>query len=199
FYTIDRLFNAIRNGKKLSFTLQTVVPADMPRGYETVSRRRGKVYTVSPAGLCWDDENYYLVAYEDDAKKLKHYRVDRMTDVKVLEDKIIMPAEYCNIDMVLYQRMMFDMFGGDEETVVIEFDRELISVVVDRFGDVVIRKTPGGRYSTAVKVFVSPPFMSWVFMFGKQMKIVSPPEAVQRYCRRLREAEEGYDFSSEQC
>ena len=40
---------------------------------------------VSPWALTWDDENYYLVAYDDKAGTIKHYRVDKMLHMSVLE------------------------------------------------------------------------------------------------------------------
>ncbi len=41
-------------------------------------RHNGAWYHISPWGLSWDDENYYLVGYDSDAEKIKHYRVDKM-------------------------------------------------------------------------------------------------------------------------
>ncbi len=40
-------------------------------------RRNGKTYVVSPLALIWDDENYYLAAYDAEADCIKHYRVDK--------------------------------------------------------------------------------------------------------------------------
>ena len=33
----------------------------------------------------WSDENYYLVAYDEDADKIKHFRVDKMKDIELTE------------------------------------------------------------------------------------------------------------------
>ena len=41
---------------------------------------------VSPWALTWDDENYYLVAYDAGAEKIKHYRVDKMQEIRVTEE-----------------------------------------------------------------------------------------------------------------
>ena len=40
---------------------------------------------VSPWALTWDDENYYLVAYDAAAGIIKHYRVDKMQNTEILE------------------------------------------------------------------------------------------------------------------
>ena len=37
--------------------------------------------------LTWDDENYYLVGYDAQAEKIKHYRVDKMRKLSTMEDR----------------------------------------------------------------------------------------------------------------
>ncbi|WP_243143525.1 WYL domain-containing protein [Pseudobutyrivibrio xylanivorans] len=41
-------------------------------------KKEGKKYRGSPWALTWADENYYLVAYDSEDGKVKHYRVDKM-------------------------------------------------------------------------------------------------------------------------
>ena len=48
-----------------------------------VQRRGARSNVISPWGLSWDDENYYLVGYDSDADMIKHYRVDKMLRIKV--------------------------------------------------------------------------------------------------------------------
>lgn len=50
---------------------------------EAELKRDGKRYEVSPWGLSWDDEYYYLIGYDSDAGIIKHYRVDKMLSIKV--------------------------------------------------------------------------------------------------------------------
>ena len=45
----------------------------------------GQAVSVSPYDLVWDNEYYYLVAYDGADRKIKHYRIDRMERIKVLE------------------------------------------------------------------------------------------------------------------
>ena len=35
--------------------------------------------------LMWDNENYYLLAWDAEAQLRKHYRVDKMTDISALD------------------------------------------------------------------------------------------------------------------
>lgn len=48
-------------------------------------KKDGAFYVVSPWALTWDDENYYLVAYDAADGIIKHYRVDKMQNTEILE------------------------------------------------------------------------------------------------------------------
>ena len=50
-------------------------------------RKDGDYYKVSPWLLTWEDEKYYLMAYDDEAGILKHYRVDKMLHIQMSEEK----------------------------------------------------------------------------------------------------------------
>ena len=44
-------------------------------------------YVVSPFAMTWDDENYYMVAYDSEAGIIKHYRVDKMEKISTLDEE----------------------------------------------------------------------------------------------------------------
>ena len=71
YYTIDKLHTAIANHRSVSFKY-----FEYNVKKERVFRREGKRYDVSPAGLIWDNENYYLAGYDHRSKEMRHYRVD---------------------------------------------------------------------------------------------------------------------------
>lgn len=196
FYTIDSVCEAESTDRQLSFRLQTVVPSDDSRGYRTELRRAGAEYIVSPLGLIWDNENYYLVAYEERDGIHKHYRIDRMIDVKVIDMPRKLPEKYVDFDLTKYARSTFGMFGGTETKVTLEFSDDLISVVVDRFGDVVVRRAGEGIYSTTVSVNVGESFYSWVFMFGGKLRIVSPNAAVRGFRSQLESCESARQYTA---
>ena len=50
-------------------------------------RKEGAFYQVSTWALAWADENYYLVAYDYEAGKVKHYRVDKMLKINLTDVK----------------------------------------------------------------------------------------------------------------
>lgn len=75
---VDAIHNAISENKKIKFQYyQWNVKKEMEL------RHDGAWYHISPWGLSWDDENYYLVGYDSDAEQIKHYRVDKMLHIKL--------------------------------------------------------------------------------------------------------------------
>ena len=80
YYNIDKLHTAIGEGKQIRFQyFQWTVEK------KEALRRDGGWYCVSPWHLRWDDENYYLIAYDAEADRVKHYRVDKMKRITLLE------------------------------------------------------------------------------------------------------------------
>ncbi|MBQ1888460.1 MAG: WYL domain-containing protein, partial [Firmicutes bacterium] len=77
YYNIDKLHEAIGADSRIRFKYyQWNVEKQMEL------RRDGAWYEVSPWGLIWDDENYYLVGYDAEEGKIKHYRVDKMLHIE---------------------------------------------------------------------------------------------------------------------
>lgn len=37
--------------------------------------------------LVWDDENYYMIGFDDKTKEIKHYRVDKMLHTEEINQK----------------------------------------------------------------------------------------------------------------
>ena len=91
-------------------------------------------------------------------------------------------------------RQLFGMYSGNEETVKLSFDKSLIDVVIDKFGESV-ELTPQsvGSVETEVDVQVSPQFNAWVNSFGNKMKVISPKKVVDKIKSALQSALEQYE------
>ncbi len=181
YYIVDDIHNAITNNKRINFEyLQWNIDKEM------VPRKEG-LYEVSPWALTWNDENYYLIAYDAEAGKIKHYRVDKMRKLNILDEKREGREHFEAFDMAAYSKMNFGMFGGNETRVKISFKNEMVGVILDRFGkDISIRDTGDNGWSeTNVEVAVSDQFFGWIFALGGDVKIKGPDEVVDRYKNEL--------------
>ncbi|MBO4767869.1 MAG: WYL domain-containing protein [Lachnospiraceae bacterium] len=61
----------------------------MPPIFNNASCESARLTGEFPWALTWSDENYYLIAYDEEANCLKHFRVDKMKSVCILQDKRI--------------------------------------------------------------------------------------------------------------
>lgn len=170
YYNIDELHAAISAGRQISF-LYFDWTVDKKRHY----RHDGQRYQVSPYTLVWNDEYYYLVAYDAATDIMRNYRVDRMQDICTEEEKREGAQLFEKHDAAFYSRRVFDMYGGREENVTLRFSARLAGSAMDRFGsDVYLKNTGDGNFDITVKVVTSPRFYGWLFGFGPDAAIVGP-------------------------
>ncbi len=188
FYAVDCIHRAIAGNKSISFHyLEFTVSSQWQL------RRGGKRYEVSPWFLTWNQENYYLIAFDEERQEVRHYRVDRMKDLEINERDRQGREHFKNFDIAAYSKVAFNMYGGEEKRLKLVFVNALANVVVDRFGkDVTIRKEDEEHFSVSVNVAVSPQFYGWLAGFGAKAKIVSPKEAAESYREFLKGILESY-------
>ena len=92
-------------------------------------------------------------------------------------------------DLASYVRSIFDMHSGSSRLVTLELDGKLLNVARDRFGDRAhYRAGENGAVIVSAQVDVSPTFLGWVLTFGKDAKILEPPEAREALRDLAREA-----------
>lgn len=172
FYNVDQIHSAINQNRKITFQYWNW---NVDKKMEL--RKDGAKYKVSPWGLSWDDENYYLVAYDDTDKKIKHYRVDKMLHIDTVDEKREGKADFRNPDMADYARKTFGMFGGEERTVTIECENRFAGVMIDRFGkNVTLIKRDTEHFAVITKVAVSPQFIGWIVGLGDGVKVTEPED-----------------------
>ena len=157
-------------------------------------RKEGSWYVVSPWGLMWDDENYYLVAFDAAESKIKHYRVDKMLKISILGERRQGRAEFQAFDLPRYTRSLFGMYGGEETKVTMEAKNEMVGVLIDRFGkDTMLIPDGEEHFVFTVPVAVSPMFLSWVIGFGANAKILFPQSVAEKNKKLCLEALNQYD------
>ena len=81
YMNVDLLHNAINERKKVTFRY-----FDYDIGLNKIYRYDGFPYSVSPYGLAWVDEKYYMIGFYDRRDAVCHFRVDKMDRLKIAED-----------------------------------------------------------------------------------------------------------------
>lgn len=170
YYAVDAISDAITQNRQITYKY-----FEFNIEKERVYRHDGQLYKVSPFALVWDNENYYMIAWDSAAQKMKHYRVDKMYGVNMTDEKREGTEAFEKTDMSAYTKSVFGMFGGQEEKVKIRFANRLAGVVIDRFGkDTTIIKDGDEHFTVNVDVVISDQFLAWIFAFGTQVEIISP-------------------------
>ena len=174
YYNVDKIHSAIASNVQITFQY-----FNWDVNKKQVLRKDGALYQVSPWALSWDDENYYMVAYDSEEEKIKHFRVDKMLHIDLTVDRREGSQKFKAFDMGAYAKKMFGMFAGEEEMVKILCKNELAGVMIDRFGkEVTMVKVDEEHFYVNVKVAVSGQFLSWVMALGDGAKIIGPERVV---------------------
>ncbi len=188
YYNVDEIHKAIQENKQIQFKY-----FDYNLDKQIEYRRNGELYKVSPYALTWADDNYYLVAYHERYDDISNFRVDRMNNIEVIEKKRVQMIDQNDFNIADYSKKIFNMFSGETEEVELQFDNSLINVVIDRFGkDVVIHKNSNGTFRIIVDVVPSDTFLGWLFMFGDNVKILSPVRVIDKFKEMLKKVSNCY-------
>lgn len=179
YYTVDAIHNAISENKKIRFQyFQWNVKKEMEL------RRNGAFYHISPWGLSWDDENYYLVGYDSEAGEIRHYRVDKMLHLQMTDEERDGKEYFRKLDMADYSKKSFGMFGGKEQKVKLLVENSLAGVIIDRFGkSVMMIPADEMHFTVNVSVMVSSQFLGWIFSLGEQVRILGPDNVTEQMRR----------------
>ena len=190
FYNVDNIHQAIASNVQISFQY-----FNWDVNKKQVLRKDGALYQVSPWALSWDDENYYLIAFDSAEDKIKHFRVDKMLRIELLSDRREGKLSFQRFDMGAYAKKMFGMFSGEEETVKILCRNELAGVMIDRFGkDVMLVKVDAEHFYVNVKVAGSRQFLGWVIALGDGAKIIGPESVVLEVKKEIERLVMQYDL-----
>lgn len=177
YYNVDHLHNALSKNRKITFQY-----AEWNTGKKLQLRRNGELYKVSPWALTWEDENYYLVAFEEKSNALRHYRVDKMKNIQMTEEVRQGKELFEKFDLALFAKKTFGMYGGTDVEVVLKCKNTLAGVILDRFGtDVMMIPVDEDHFKVKLLISVSPQFFGWITGIGKDMKILGPENVKAEY------------------
>ena len=176
YYNVDMLHEAINADRQIRFQY---FQWNVSRKQEL--RRNGEWYRISPWCLMWDDENYYLVAYDARDQKIKHYRVDKIIRLSITEDPREGKQEFREFDAARYTRSLFGMYGGEPITVTLEGRNHMVGALIDRFGkDIAITPLDDTHFTARVEVVASSHFLGWIVSLGEGIRITGPEEVVDQ-------------------
>ena len=174
---IETIYDAISANRQISFRYY-----QWTLSRELKPKRGGERYRISPGKLLWNNDNYYLMGLDESSGIVKHYRVDKMMDVAVEEEKRSGESVFRDFDMGRFSAETFGMFDGKETILKIRFSNELVGVVLDRFGKkAVLQRSDDTHFFLQTHIRVSGQFFGWLTGLGPGAEIVSPEKGRKEY------------------
>ena len=141
FYTIEILDEAISAGKKVSFSY-----LDYGTDKQQYRRRRPdgslREYVVSPYQMAAKEGKYYLICNHDRYDNVSNYRVERIADIRLLDEPVkpfatLEGSDGKRLDLSKYMAEHIYMYAGGNTHVKFRIVREMIGDVLDIFGPTV--------------------------------------------------------------
>lgn len=165
---------------------------DLDENRKPVFRKAGRRYFTDPAALVYNEGYYYLVVYSEKYDSLATYRVDRMTEIRLLEEPVSEKALLIRAGVKERLQQTFRMYGGEPCRVKLRFPQGLLGPVYDKFGESVkVKRLGEDEFEAECEVQLSPTFYGWVFQFAGDMRILGSVRAMHGYEKALRRALEG--------
>lgn len=194
YYSVSEIAQAIINKRKVGFYY-----FDYNIKHQRQYRMRTSVpgerrwYVVNPVATVFKDDKYYLFCYNDYHGTVVQYRVDKMDEVRMLDDPITPSKERADFDLSKHQRSLMSMFGGETERVTFVGSASVLDAIYDKFGDgIKIREAGDNQIEFSVEVQISNPFLAWVCGFGESLKVVAPQSVVDRIKEHIQQVSRNY-------
>lgn len=193
YYIIDELSRAVSLEQKVRVHYQKriIEAGEKPKNED-------HIYTVSPYALIWSEDHYYLVCNNNKYDNLMHLRIDRITDVRVLEEAARPLCEVSSynehFDAADYASKTFNMFSGTAESVKLRCNNALWEIVRDRFGEgVKIVERTDETFTILTEAAISSGLTAWLMQYCNEMVVVEPDSLREQVLNRAREAVAAYE------
>ena len=188
FYNIEIIDAAIEQGKQIAFCYNKY-GADK-KLHKTSDQR------ATPYQMILRNQRYYLIACNEKWKNLGHYRLDRITDIRLTDEPATplrsLSGHESGIDYKEYATSLPYMFTDKPERVEFLADPGIIDQIVDWFGDNARIEQSGDKLKVSVKV--SPMAMEyWAMQYLNFVEILSPASLRSRIAANLEAARGKYN------
>ena len=188
FYNIEIVDAAIEQGKQIAFCYNKY-GADK-KLHKTSDQR------ATPYQMILRNQRYYLIACNEKWKNLGHYRLDRITDIRLTDEPATplrsLPGHESGIDYKEYATSLPYMFTDKPESVEFLADLGIIDQIIDWFGDNARIEQSGEKLKVSVKV--SPMAMEyWAMQYLNFVEILSPASLRSRIAANLESARGKYN------
>lgn len=181
---IEMINEAINTNKKITFDYYKYSLNDNGKLIEEKVRARFP-YKVSPYKIFYGLQKLYFIGLKDEYKGLLIYRLDRIKNIKITNEKV--NKKYTLEDVDYYIKNNVAMYTGDQEKVEIRSNILLLDVVIETFGkDIKLKKIDENTFQASFYTVLSG-FKYWCLRNIENVEIISPIKLKKEIDKVLKE------------
>lgn len=191
-YALDTVNDAIAEKKKISFVYNTY-----GTDFRLHPRRDGMRYVVNPYQMVANNGKFYLIGNYDKYDNVSHYRLDKMTDVQILDEKVKPQKEIRDFkngfSLPKHMAEHIYMFSGESERVKLLAPATMMDELIDWLGkDFTVRKTDDeDEIEITLNCNVDSMFY-WALQYGPYVEILEPIDLRKRIAKAVRDMADKY-------
>lgn len=192
FYVIEILDEAISKGKKVEFCYNDF-GTDKKLHPRMSSNGKPRRYVINPYQMAATNGRYYLIANYDKYDNISHYRVDRISDIVILDEPVKKQKDLSEtINLPKHMAEHIYMFSGESARVSMRIEKFLVGDVIDWFGKDVIFHN---ETETSVDVSVAANLEAmryWAMQYANHVEVLRPKKLRDEMKKNLLAAVEKY-------
>lgn len=200
FQTLNMIDEAITKSKKISFQYKKYAVNERSKLVGISQENRDgtpREYIINPYQMAIANGRYYLICNNDKYDNVSHYRLDRITDIKILDEKR-KPAENVKgleygLNLPKHMTEHIYMFTGQSASVQLRFKKSFLNEFVDWFGTENISFSNQTADEVTARVTVNEIAMrKWALQYALHVKVLSPESLVNQIKEDLQQANKNY-------
>lgn len=152
--------------------------------------RREEPYILSPYYMVYKGEKVYLIGKSNKHQDLTHFRVDRIRNIKILDDKYIRLTK--NEDPYEYAKSKIYMYHGEDLRVSLRCDNIILDDVIDIFGQDIRLEKDGDKH---FKAYVKASKQGMVYLalqYINYMEVLEPKKIRDEVKEAIKNAQKKY-------
>ncbi len=188
-FNVNEINEAMDQKKKIRFRYNKY-------GTDFKMHDQGKEYIMNPYQMVASNGFYYLLGNIDKYDDVSYYRIDKMKDVYILEDKIKPQKEVIGLGNQLnlskHMAEHIYMFCGESENITIKTTPDMMDTLVDWFGkDFKILEKDDETLKIKVRCNVNA-MTCWALQYGPYVEIIEPAHVRAEIARETKAMYEKY-------
>ena len=201
FFTIEVLDEAISKGRQVSFVYNEF-GMDKKLHPRKNAAGESREYIINPYQIVANNGRYYLVCNYDKYGDVSNYRLDRITDIKLLDSPVKSMKKVAGLENGLnlpkHMAEHIYMFAGKSVTVKFRSADYIVGDIIDWFGtEISFSNEADGAVDVRVNVNEEA-FFCWAMQYGQHIEVLEPESLRSRVKTAAMEIARKYEEESNQ-